>query len=398
MTEQSMQACRGHILVVDDEPQSLRFLGQLLTGQGYHVHVADSGEQALETLDSLAAEARIDLVLLDILMPGGMNGIETCRRLKSREEMRNIPVLFLTGKDDSETMVRAFDAGGADYLLKPFDTNVLLARVRAHSELGRLSRDMESALSERTRELREANTTLRRLAMDISLVGEREKRRLAGELHDSPMQKLALAQMQIASAARSRDAESDRLLEAGLELMREALQELRTLQFELSPPVLYREGLVPALRWLATHTTQRFGLELAFVETAPVPELDRELAVLVFQCAREFVCNLIKHAGATRGSLEVGCHGSSVTLSVGDNGRGFDPDAVGPQLQGGGGYGLFNTRERLALWGGRLSIESDGSGTRVNVQVPMQYRQEVVPRETNPSRDTETFDREEARE
>ena len=393
-----MRTSRGNILVVDDEPQNLRFLGRLLAGQGYQVHVAESGERALEALGSIVNEERLDLVLLDILMPGGMDGIEACRRLKSRQDTRNIPVIFLTGKDDSETMVRAFDAGGADYLLKPFDMKVLLVRVRTQLELGRLSRDLESALAERTRELREANARLRRLAMDISLVEEREKQRLAGELHDSPMQKLALAQVQIASAARSRDAESDRMLETGLELMREALRELRTLQFELSPPVLYQEGLVSALRWLASHTAQRFGLELAFAATGPCPEPRRELAVLVFQCARELVFNVVKHAGASRGWLELGRHENVLTLLVRDNGRGFSPDAAGPQAAGDGGYGLFNMRERLSLWGGSLSIEPDGAGARVSVQVPLEHRQEDVPDAARPNRDADTVEKEEAKQ
>jgi signal transduction histidine kinase len=390
-----MDASRGNILVVEDEAENIRFLGQLLAGQGYQVHVADSGERALQSLDSILAGTHLDLVLLDILMPGGMDGIETCRHLKSRQDTRNIPVIFLTGKDDSETMVRAFDTGGADYLLKPFDINVLLARVRTHLELGRLSRDLESALAERTRELQDANARLRRLAMDISLVGEREKNRLAGELHDSPMQKLALAQAQVASAARTRDAESDRLLEVGLDLMREALQELRTLQFDLSPPVLYQEGLVPALRWLAANTTQRFGLEMAFAETTPVPALGREMALLVFQCARELVCNVIKHAGASRGSLETGCDGGMLTLTVADNGRGLDPDVVGMQVTGEGGYGLFNTGERLSLWGGTLSIESDSAGTRVTVQIPLEYRQQAVAETAQQRGNMEIPDREE---
>jgi signal transduction histidine kinase len=393
--ERIMEVSRGSILVVEDEPENIRFLGQLLAGQGYQVHVADSGERALEALDSILAGTRLDLVLLDILMPGGMDGIETCSRLKSRQDMRNVPVIFLTGKDDSETMVRAFDSGGADYLLKPFDIKVLLARVKTHLELGYLSRNLESALAKRTRELQDANARLRRLAMDISLVSEREKNRLAGELHDSPMQKLALAQVQVASAARSRDAESDRQLEAGLDLMREALQELRTLQFDLSPPVLYREGLVPALRWLAAHTTQRFGLEVVFAETAPVPALDREPVLLVFQCARELVCNMVKHAGASRGWLELGSDGSVLTLTVSDNGRGFDPDAVDPQATGAGGYGLFNTRERLALWDGGLSIESGRNGTRVSVQIPLAHWHEAAAEAAGQSCNTGIPDREE---
>ena len=114
------------------------------------------------------------------------------------------------------------------------------------------------------------------------------------------MQKLALAlaQAQIASAARRRDLESAERLDTGLELMREALEELRSLQFELSPSLLYQEGSAPALDWLASYATRRFGLKVSCVAPRPIPTLGRNLAVVLFQCARELVYNLAKHATA----------------------------------------------------------------------------------------------------
>ena len=364
----------AQVLVVDDEPDNIRFLGHLLAAEGYQVHVAESGERALETLDCLADGTPPDLLLLDILMPNGMDGIEVCRRLKSRPGMAAIPVVFITGKDDRETIVRAFEVGGSDYVLKPFDTAVLLARVRTHATLGRLTREQESALAQRTGELQQANARLQeanaglgRLAIEISLVEEREKKRLAGELHDSPMQKLTLAQMQIASAARRRDAESDRLLEVATELMRDALAELRTLQFELSPPLLYREGLGAALRWFVAHIARRFDLELRYRESGPVLELGPDLPVILFQCAREFVFNLLKHAAATHGLVELDYGDDRVTLTVSDNGKGLAGRAASQAPGKPGGYGLFGIRERLKPWGGELAITSDAQGTRAQV-------------------------------
>ncbi len=291
---------RRSILVVDDDPHNLRAVGSLLKESGYQVHVADSGELAL----AIAGEVPLDLILLDIRMPRGMDGLETCRRLKADDRTRPIPVIFLTGKEDEETTVRAFTAGGADYVKKPFDTQVLLARVRTQVELGLLSRTLERALAERTQELRDANARLRQLAMEVSLIEERERKRLAGELHDSPMQKLALAQMQIAAAQR-RDNESEALLESGLELMREALGELRSLQFELSPPCLYQEGLAPALEWLASHATRRFGIAFSVALPPALPTLDRNLAIVLFQCARELIYNVAKHACASAGRIKL---------------------------------------------------------------------------------------------
>jgi signal transduction histidine kinase len=328
----------------------------------------------MQSLDSIAAATRLDLILLDILMPNGMDGIETCRRIKSQEALRTIPVIFLTGKDDHDTMIRAFKAGGADYVLKPFDTEVLLARVRAHSELGRLTCRLEATLAERTRELKVANAKLRRLVVEVSLIEEREKKRLGAELHDSPMQKLALAQMQFASAVRHRDRESEGLMATGLELLRDAMGELRSLQFELSPPLLYQEGLGPALRWLASHTTQRFGIDLAYAESGPPPLLDREITVVLFQCARELVHNLIKHAETSRGRIELTIDDGIVRVAVCDDGRGMTPGGSTVQSAGSGGYGLFSVQERLVHLGGDLTIASGASGTRAVLRVPLKSR------------------------
>jgi signal transduction histidine kinase len=230
---------------------------------------------------------------------------------------------------------------------------------------------MLEQIEDRTAELRDANARLQQLAKEVCLVEEREKRRLAGELHDSPMQKLALAQLQIASASRHRDAESDQVLATGVDLLRDALKELRTLQFELSPPMLYQAGLGAALRWLVDQTVRRFGLELTFVETGAASPLDQELAVVLFRCARELVHNLIRHSGASRGGLEMHHGGDTLRIVVSDEGRGFVADSIGSSEDRLGGYGLHSMRERLALWGGSLCIASDASGARVTVQVPV---------------------------
>ncbi|MCP5426189.1 MAG: response regulator, partial [Gammaproteobacteria bacterium] len=131
LSRQCEQAEQRSVLVVDDDLRNIRLVGSLLTESGFRVHVADNGLLAL----AIAREVQPDLVLLDILLPPRMNGIETCHRLKVCPDTRAIPVIFLTGKEDEETMVRAFEVGGADYVQKPFNAQVLLARVRTHTEL-----------------------------------------------------------------------------------------------------------------------------------------------------------------------------------------------------------------------------------------------------------------------
>ena len=229
---------------------------------------------------------------------------------------------------------------------------------------------------ERTYRLHQANARLKHLAKDLSLVEERERRRLAGELHDSPMQKLALAQMQFsamgqeAELASAERKETGERLGTGLELMREAIDELRSLQFELSPPMLYQEGLAPTLGWLASRATERTGVAFSFRDAASATKLPQELAIFLFQCARELVYNAAKHASASTGTIELGVDDTNVLLTVTDDGRGFADSTR--KLRSGGGFGLFSIRERLGLVGGDLSIRSDATGTRACIRVPFQ--------------------------
>ena len=222
---------------------------------------------------------------------------------------------------------------------------------------------------ERTYRLNRANARLRRLAKDLSLVEERERRRLAVELHDSPMQKLAVAQMQFSAVGREGASASSERLGTGLELMHEAIDELRTLQFELSPPMLYKEGLAPTLRWLASHASDRLGIAFSFRSPEPPGSLPEEVAIVLFQCARELVYNAAKHSAAKTGTIELETGKQHALLTVSDDGRGFDNAASRSRVTG--GFGLFNMRERLALFGGELSIGSTAAGTRARVRMPL---------------------------
>jgi two-component system KDP operon response regulator KdpE len=113
----------GRILVVDDDPQIRRVMRVTLTGQGYEVDDAKSGDAALEKV----REKRFDLVLLDMNMPG-MDGLETCRAIRSQSE---IAIIMLTVRDSERDKVAALDAGADDYVTKPYNATELLARIRA---------------------------------------------------------------------------------------------------------------------------------------------------------------------------------------------------------------------------------------------------------------------------
>lgn len=138
------------VLIVDDTPTNLEVLHELLDGNGYEVLVAIDGESAFNQ----AAYAQPDIILLDIMMPG-WDGFETCRRLKSEEKTRSIPIIFMTALSEIQDKVRGFELGGVDYITKPLQHEEVLARVHTHITLRRLQKtlqDTNTILEERVHE------------------------------------------------------------------------------------------------------------------------------------------------------------------------------------------------------------------------------------------------------
>ncbi len=138
------------VLIVDDSVSNLRLLSQLLRQHGYGVRAATSGEHAL----AAALAAPPDLILLDICMPG-MDGYAVCEQLKALEPTREIPVIFVSGLEETKDKVQAFSVGGVDYVTKPFRAEEVLARVRTHLALRRLQKELQEANRELERQYAE---------------------------------------------------------------------------------------------------------------------------------------------------------------------------------------------------------------------------------------------------
>ncbi len=157
---------REKILLVDDTPANLAVLASTLEAEGYELLTVPNGGTALK----IAEKARPSLILLDVLMPG-LNGVETCQRLKQDPVTREIPVIFITACGDTESLLAGFRAGGVDYIIKPFRAEEVVTRVETHLQIHRLTvelreknRILESRTTELTAEMerrREAETALR---------------------------------------------------------------------------------------------------------------------------------------------------------------------------------------------------------------------------------------------
>ena len=156
------RAFKASILVVDDKPANLRLLSQLLSEHSYNVRPVLSGAQAIAAAQALPP----DLILLDIKMPE-MDGYEVSRRLKDDPRTSLVPILFISALHETEDKVKAFEAGGVDYITKPFHADEVLARVRTQLMLQQLRRDLETELAERDNLIRDLQAYAHSVAHDL---------------------------------------------------------------------------------------------------------------------------------------------------------------------------------------------------------------------------------------
>jgi two-component system CheB/CheR fusion protein len=222
------------------------------------------------------------------------------------------------------------------------------------------------------REIRAYQERLQRMAFDAALTEERERRRLAIELHDWIVQDLALAQIKLAPVRSELAGNSLAALDSALELVQKAIDDSRTLVFDLSPPVLYDLGLKEGLAWLAEDVERRYGLKVEVTDDGANKPLDDATKTIAFRAVRELVMNVLKHARVPAAKVSLRRTDDAFHIDVVDGGVGFDPDAPTDRSSR-EGFGLLSVREQIGRVGGTLKITSASQqGTLVSVSVPLQ--------------------------
>ncbi|MEH1873643.1 hybrid sensor histidine kinase/response regulator [Nostoc sp.] len=151
-----------HILLVDDNPNNLKVLSEAIQGCGWKALMATDGESAIEQTEY----ARPDLILLDVMMPG-VDGFETCRRLKANAITQNIPVIFMTALTDATDKVKGLEIGAVDYITKPFQHEEVIARLKLHLKISHLTRTLEQRVQERTAELSQSLQQLQQTQLQL---------------------------------------------------------------------------------------------------------------------------------------------------------------------------------------------------------------------------------------
>ena len=311
--------------------------------------IVGANRAAAELLGADASALR-DRAFSDFVLPASQDQWFLGRRAVCADGVGRIPRLQLCRMDSSRACL-------------------VELRAEARSDPDDRSLRLHIALLDIT--AREEARRLREVAEERELLAEQaERRRIAEELHDDVGQTFSLASMRLASLTDIDDASIRQEIHEIRALLEESRRKLSSLSFQLSPPLLYEQGFVPAARWLAEEMRRLYGLEVDLNApddgSTPLDDMDDAARTIGFRALREFLVNVARHSGTTQAHVSLRRRGDALRMDVRDHGFGFDPEGVRP------GFGLASIAERLRRVGGALEIESrEGKGTTVSIAVPI---------------------------
>jgi signal transduction histidine kinase len=362
-TESKSQVWR--IVLVDDSPDDRAEMRRLLLRsetRRYELVDADTGAEAVAAvLDP--GRGPPSCVLLDYFLPD-MDGQEVLSKFLRPSGLLVCPVIVITGVDEQYGRA-VLRLGAQDYIGKDGLTPRSLART-IENAVERWA--MANELHDRDAVIRERDEQIA-MTFEAAAVEERERRRIAADLHDGVGSSLAAAQLKL-DALRVAPGESARAALTGelSALLAQSIDAMRSLMFDLSPPILYDLGLTAALGWLTEEIEKRYGLRVTFDEQVSEFPLDEVIAASLFRVVRELLINVSKHARVAEANLVLRREKDRVRIEVIDGGAGFEKGVRG----NGYGFGLFNVRERISRLGGTVEIKTaPGEGTHVTLSVPL---------------------------
>lgn len=361
------------ILAIDDDVNNLLLVKTILTKNipDCTVTTARSGAEGIK----FAKELKPDTILLDILMPG-LNGFEVCKILKEDDATKRIPVLLVSALGQNyENRIQGLNMGAEAFITKPFENPELISQVKvllrikdAEDMLRKQNEDLEKSLEA----IKNDQEKLKKLNSELLTAEEKERRRIAEYLHDGIGPILSLANINLSSIHNKnlRKEIQGPILKAS-SLLNDAIVRSRSLTYDLSPPVLYELGLIPAIRWKLDQLEKIHAINMNLKTSISKLELDTDLSILVYRIICEFLTNVIKHAKASHVEVQIDKNKQFYFFSVLDNGKGFNYGGRSTLMKN-NSYGLFSIYERLESLQGNLVIESQlKKGTKTKVSIPI---------------------------
>jgi PAS domain S-box-containing protein len=220
------------------------------------------------------------------------------------------------------------------------------------------------------------NEMLRSLTSELVMTEERERRRIAIDLHDNIGQTLALTKIRLESLVgqSSKNGLKKSLLEIG-DMINQSIQQARSLMTDLSPSVLYELGFTEAIDWLCDQIQTKHSLQVLLTNELKIRRIDEEIQLLLFRATRELLLNVVKHARAKRAYVTLKKSGNNIQITVRDEGVGFDISGISNVAKLTGGFGLLSIHERLKYLGGLFEIETEkGLGTCITLLAPQKKK------------------------
>jgi len=295
--------------------------------------------------------------------------------IKDQPEWSDIPGIILTGRNNQQNVSQCLKIRREMvFIRRPVRKSIFTNIVRTAVEVRRRQfqmRDLIENLVQTNETLRTRTTQLQNLALEMTRVEDRERRRIARMLHDDLQQMLASARLQTEMLF---DDLPDPAKERGrtvYDILSQAMKAARNLSHELSPVVTRRDRLDQSLKELADRMAGRYGLNIQ-TTLAPVDEdIPDDIKRFVYRSVQELLFNCTKHARAGHAALTVTTESRKLSITITDDGQGFDPDRL--KIFGGSerGFGLFNIHERVSILNGTLKVYSrHGEGSRFVLTVP----------------------------
>lgn len=235
-----------------------------------------------------------------------------------------------------------------------------------------MRKQAEIALKKSLKQIKSYQKKLKNLNTKLILAEEKERRRIAENLHDSLGQTLSLAYIKLSSIV-NEDFSPDvkKIFSETSDMLNKAITESRTITYDLSPPILYELGLIPAFKWKLEQIREKYGIETLLINDNNYIDVQKEFNILLYRVVTELLNNAIKHARADIIELRVSKENKCYHITVRDNGVGFKKPLIKKATLN-GGFGLLNITERLDNIKGHLDIQSEeGIGTKAKVVIPI---------------------------
>jgi signal transduction histidine kinase len=236
-------------------------------------------------------------------------------------------------------------------------------------------RDRTNKLEVRNADVLQQSAQLRDLSRRLLQAQDDERRHIARELHDSAGQTLTVLGMNLAHLAQDvqdLSPEVAKQVQDSEALVQQLHQEIRTTSYLLHPPLLEESGLVSALSWYIQGLSKRSKLDIQLTIAEDFGRLPRDMELLVFRLVQECLTNIHRHSGSQTVSIQLARKEDAVTVDVEDHGHGMSPAKLAEVNSHSAGLGIRGMRERLRQFDGSMNIESDSSGTRVSVIIPLE--------------------------